>query len=202
MFDTEQLYERFHVPKKDEALADRYNVAPGASMPVIAGGEAPNVKLLRWGITPAWSTERGRGIINARVETLSTKPTFKSLFAHGRCLVPARGWFEWQRAGPKKQPHFFRRRDGDFFAFAGLCDEDEYAIITTAAHPALAAVHDRMPLVLRPDTEGEWLNPDVVEPDRLYDILDPADERVFDFYPVRRAVNRPANDSPLLVQRA
>jgi putative SOS response-associated peptidase YedK len=201
-FDTEQLYERYEVPRGKEQLRDRYNVAPGSEMPVIAGGEERHVEVLRWGITPKWAKEKGgRGLINARAETVAEKPTFKKLFESSRCLVPARGWFEWMRANGK-QPYYFHLRDKSIFSFAGLCDDDEYLILTTAAIPGLKKVHHRMPVVLERGEEKEWLNPDFTEVDQLRAALEMSRSDKFDVYPVSKAVNLADQDAASLIDRA
>lgn len=201
-FETEQLYERFNVPKEDEQLKDRYNVAPGSEMPVITGGEERHVEVLRWGITPKWAKEKGgRGLINARAETVAEKPTFKKLFERSRCLVPARGWYEWMRANGK-QPYYFQLKNLELFSFAGLCDEDEYLILTANALPILSKVHHRMPVVLEESEEKGWLNPDITEFDQLRDALNVGGKLDFRFYPVARAVNRTDKDEPDLIKEA
>lgn len=200
-FETEQLYERFGVPKGDEQLKDRYNIAPGSEMPVITGGEERRVEVLRWGITPRWAKEKGgRGLINARAETVAEKPTFKKLFERSRCLVPARGWFEWMRANGK-QPYYLQLKNHELFSFAGLCDEDEYLILTTNALPALQKVHHRMPVVLERGEEDEWLNPDITEADQLLSALNVSKAIRFDFYPVSKGVNRADRDEVALIQK-
>jgi putative SOS response-associated peptidase YedK len=200
-FDTEALYERFDVPKGKEKLADRYNVAPGSAMPVITGGEGRQVDVLRWGITPRWAKEKGgRGLINARSETVAEKPTFKKLFERSRCLVPARGWFEWMRVDGK-QPYYFQLKDHELFSFAGLCDEDEYLILTTNALPSMQKVHHRMPVVLERGEEDEWLNPDITEVGQLRSALDVSDALRFDFYQVSKSVNRADHDAATLIKK-
>jgi putative SOS response-associated peptidase YedK len=200
-FDTEALYERFEVPKGKEKLNDRYNVAPGSEMPVITGGEERRIEVLRWGITPRWAKEKGgRGLINARAETVAEKPTFKKLFESSRCLVPANGWFEWMKVNGK-QPYYFQLKDHDLFSFAGLCDEDEYLILTTNALPALQKVHHRMPVVLERDEEQEWLNPDISEISQLRSSLNVSSALGFEFYPVSKMVNRADRDRPDLIEK-
>jgi putative SOS response-associated peptidase YedK len=200
-FETEQLYERFHVGRGDEKLASRYNVAPGSAMPVITEAQSKRVTVLRWGLTPPWQKEqKGRGVINARSETLAEKPMFRKLLASNRCLIPANGWFEWKRTDGRKQPFFIQQRTGGLFAFAGLHDEDDFAIITTSALPTLADVHDRMPLVLRPEYESLWLNPDVTEVQQLAPALVPLPEKNIALHPVSHAVNRASSDGKNLIE--
>lgn len=199
-FDTEQLYERFEVPKGKEQLHDRYNVAPGSEMPVIAGGDARHIEVLRWGITPKWAKEKGgRGLINARAETVAEKPTFRKLFENSRCLVPARGWYEWMKENGK-QPYYFRLKNDSIFSFAGIYGEDEYLILTTDALPALKKVHHRMPVVLERDEEQEWLNPDFTEVDQLKAALNVSGTLKFEVYPVSKAVNRADRDEHDLIK--
>lgn len=202
-FETEQLYERFGVGRGKEELRETFNAAPSMRMPVIAGGEEKELRLLKWGVTPPWEKEAGkRGIINARVETAAEKRTFKTMFEEGRCLVPANGWFEWQKTAGKKQPFYFKRKDDGMMAFAGLCDADEFLILTTEAWPKLEEVHPRMPLVLKPDAEADWLNPDMREEKQLAEAMAGLPPREISFYRVGEAVNNPRNQEKSVVRRS
>jgi putative SOS response-associated peptidase YedK len=144
-----------------------YNVAP--TKPVYAVRAAPSgrrLDVLSWGLVPSWARDRkiASRLLNARAETLATMPAFRSAFARRRCLIPADGWYEWTpRADrPGKQPYFLTPVDSSVLAFAGLWETwgdgvRTCAVVTTAAHGALAAVHDRMPLVLPAARWAAWL---------------------------------------------
>lgn len=162
--------------------------------------------LLHWGLIPSWSKdpEIGSRMINARAETLHEKPSFRAAFRRRRCLIPADGFYEWQRLERKKQPYYFCRNDHQPFAFAGLWEHWESAdgeiesctIVTTAANDLLKSIHDRMPVILQPEDYDLWLDPQVQETDRLQHLLFPDEDSPFIRYPVSTKVNRPQNDDP------
>lgn len=148
-------------------LFPRYNIAPSQSVLGIVnhGGEFEG-RLLKWGLVPSRSTD-AKGFINARAETITEKLSFSESFQRRRCLIPADGFYEWQRTGEIAQPYFFQKRDESPFAFAGIWDEWKgeetivsCAIITTRANELLAPIHDRMPVILRSDAQEVWLNGD------------------------------------------
>src|SRR5262249_46131563 len=130
-------------------LFPRYNVAPTQMVAAaLESGGGRRLSLMRWGITPPWSPTML--LLNAKAETVADKPTFRAAFRRRRCLVPADGFFEWQKVGARKQPYHFRLRDGAPFAFAGIWEpgEDSPAccVITTTPNELVAPVHDRMPV--------------------------------------------------------
>jgi putative SOS response-associated peptidase YedK len=207
-----------------------YNVTPRAEVPIVAvsRGDERTVRVLdrvRWGLVPFWAKDKSIGdkLINARAETVATKPAYRRAFERRRCIIPADGFYEWRRVddngdtGTKKaprQPYFIRRHDGEPLAFAGLweswydpsVDEDERerlrscAIVTTRANDELEPLHHRMPVVLPQSAWAEWLDPqqrNVVELQRLCAPL-PDGELVF--HPVSKLVNKPDNNGPELVE--
>jgi putative SOS response-associated peptidase YedK len=199
----------------DEVVADdlgaRYNVAP--TDPVYAVVEASGARRLgtmRWGLIPTWADDPrvGSRMINARAETLATKPAFRRLLARRRCLVPADGFYEWRPAPPggKKQPVHLRPRGGGLLAFAGLWDswrspEGERvvscAIVTTPASEEVAPLHDRMPAVLDPGVWDVWLDPGLDDPEQLSTLLVPSSG--LELVEVSTAVNDVRNDGPELL---
>ncbi len=169
--DGRQLQARFALAEPPD-LRPRYNIAPGTE--VLAVRARPDgtrhAELLRWGLVPHWakSPRAGQKMINARGETLRERPAYREAFKRRRCLIPADGFYEWQRSpdGAGKQAHHIARADGALFAFAGLWSvwhpeqPDELrsvTIVTTAATGKIARIHDRMPVILRPDEEALWL---------------------------------------------
>lgn len=180
-------------------------------------GTERTLRVLRWGLVPSWAKERSIGsrMINARAETVATKPAFRRSVARHRCLVPADGWFEWKRADGRKQPFYLTRTDGASLAFAGIfatwrdpaAGEDTpplvtCAVVTTAAVGPLTEVHDRMPLLLDADQWARWLDPANAD---VADLLatPPADGLVeaLELRPVSSAVNSVRNNGPELVVR-
>jgi len=146
---------------------------------------------VRWGLVPSWMKEvrPGKPLINARAETVVQKPSFRNAMRRRRCLIPADGFYEWSGDQPgKKQPWHIHRSDNAVFAFAGLWETwmgsdgselDTACIITTAANRAVAAIHDRMPVVIQPEAYALWLDSDNVKADEAAALLVPAPERYF-----------------------
>ncbi len=167
----QQLAERFRLELLEAVYTPRYNAAPTQLLPVIVQGEdgKRRLVLMRWGLIPSWATDPaiGNRMINARAETLSTKPSFKEALQRRRCLIPADGFYEWRREGKNKMPMRMVTKAVDVFAFAGLWDRWKapdgeeilsFTIITTEANAHVKHVHDRMPLVLAPEQEEVWLD--------------------------------------------
>ena len=190
-------------------LAPRYNLAPGTDIPVVRRSpDGPRVlHQLRWGLVPHWSQDPAIGarLINARAESVQDKPAFRGAFRRRRCLIPADGFFEWQRHGPRKQPYFFSSPTGQVLAFGGLWESwrppagdlrRSVCILTTAANPGVAPIHDRMPLVLAPEDWTTWLAGTPAEAQAL---LRPAPEAALQSWPVSPRVNRVQEEGPDLV---
>ena len=152
-------------------LQPRYNGAPAQDFAACRLDEDGNraIAQLRWGLVPSWAkdSKMGTRLINARVETVHTNPSFGAVFRSRRCLVPANGWFEWQRTGHGKQPFFLALEDGSPLSFAALWEHwdndggalESFTIITTAASPALADIHHRQPAIIDSDRFDDWLDP-------------------------------------------
>ena len=184
----------------------RYNIAPTQDVPVITNEGARLIERMRWGLVPHWTKElaAGKPLINARGETVAEKPSFRTPFKRHRCLVPASGFYEWQRKGSKKVPYFIQLSDERQMCFAGLWDtwdaEDgtvlhSFTIITTFANELVKPIHDRMPVILREEDEAEWLNVDQHEPKRLKPLLVPYPEEEMEAHTVSPLVNSVAHDS-------
>jgi putative SOS response-associated peptidase YedK len=204
-------------------IAPRYNIAPTQESPIVRRspyldapepGEAPReLALARWGLVPFWAKDVkiGNRQINARAETVAQKPAFRAAFRKRRCLVPADGFFEWQKTESGKQPWYIRRIGGRPLALAGLWelwDPPEggeplasYAIITTSGNEFMQPLHDRMPVVLTEAGQEAWLDPATPLPD-LQALLAPAPEDYLEAWPVSRRVNSPFNEDPSLVAPA
>ncbi len=206
----------------DEVRTDddrpNWNVTPRAPIPIVAS-TADHVRVLdrvRWGLVPSWAKDLkiGDRQINARAETLRERPAYRHAFKKKRCLIPVDGFYEWQVvAGQKaKQPVFIHRPGGELVVFAGLyemwkdkSDADApwirtCAIVTTAANETIAPVHNRMPVVLPAQHHDTWLDPDNDDVDALSELLVPAPESLLQWYAISTAVNRPANNSPELLE--
>jgi putative SOS response-associated peptidase YedK len=185
-----------------------YNIAPSQPITVVRAtptGSGREIALLRWGLIPSWSKEPaiGNRLINARAETASQKPSFRTAFRRHRCLIPANGFYEWQRLERGKQPFYIRMHDERFFAFAGLWDRWESpdkgvietcTILTTTANAVLSPIHDRMPVILPPGEYDRWLDPALKDLDSLAPLLVPFPAEDMFAFPVSPRVNAPSND--------
>ncbi len=186
-------------------LFPRYNIAPSQSVLAIVQRRTElEASLLQWGLIPSWSKE-AKGFINARSETIEEKPSFSESFQKRKCLIPADGFYEWQRSGKIAQPYFFQMKDESPFAFAGIWDEwqgDESSItscgiITTRANELLASIHDRMPVILREEAHDMWLNE---EPESVRKLLTPFPASEMTSHAVSYDVNHPKVDDEHLVR--
>lgn len=200
-------------------LGENYNVAPSQRIAVVDAPEGVRtLDIVRWGLLPSWAKEPkiGARMINARAETVDTKPAYRHAFRAKRCLIPADGFYEWKRIGPKlKQPSYFHRAGSDEpLAFAGLWEvwRDKSVpdarpvrtacIVTTSANATMAPVHDRMPVILPASSWDAWLDPDNHDTAALKDLLGPAPDDLLDAYPVARAVGNVRNNGPHLLDPA
>ena len=199
---------RFGVPEVPE-LKPRYNIAPFQQVPMIVGGEAKSVKWMRWGLVPHWAKgeEFGLKLINVRSESAMDKPMFKTLLNHQRCLVPATGFYEWQRQGNRKRPYHIRVKGQEHFAMAGIYDTWSnggkdlvtFSILTTSANEIISPIHDRMPVILRREREGEWTSKEALSADALSEMFQPLPAPMIDAYPVSEMVNDSRSDHPDMV---
>ncbi len=207
-------FEKF--ARSEEAaglIRPRFNIAPTQKAPVVLsppGAEQPVLRLLSWGLLPAWAKDAGMAskLINARGETLADKPSFRSSFKSSRCLVPASGFYEWRKDGARKTPFYIRRTDSPAFAMAGLYsrwrspegeERDTYTIITTAANSALAGLHERMPVILEPADWDRWLGSAPAELAELQDLLRPCPAELMSLREVSPRVNSPRIDEASLL---
>ena len=202
------------------AAMPRFNVAPTAQVPILVRGPggAPEPKVARWGLIPPWWSQDAppSRTFNARSEDAARKPLWREGLRRSRCLMPARGWYEWNADEPVpgaagrmgKQPYFIHCPGEKVIAFAGLWaarerpggeSETSCALLTAKAAPGIAFIHPRMPVVLKPEHQAAWLDP-ATTPDRVQAILadarqDPAG------YPVGTRVNDVRNDFPELLDK-
>jgi putative SOS response-associated peptidase YedK len=200
--------EYFDSGPSDDDWSPRYNIAPTQPVPVVRQNPKEPIRqlsLMKWGLIPSWSKDGAgaAGMINARSETASTKAAFRDPLKFRRCLIPADGFYEWQRTGKTKQPFCFEINDGELFAFAGLWEgwKDPNgnwirtcSILTTAPNVVTAAVHDRMPVIIDPDSYDVWLDPGMSNVDAASELLMPYDARQMRCYPVSTRINHVAND--------
>lgn len=227
--DRDQLVEEFEIDEvADEPGPPNFNVAPTDPVAAVVerhrrdddGNRTDQVvrKLvqLNWGLVPSWSKDAkgGARMINARFETVDSKPAFRKAFTSRRCLLPADGFYEWyvtEAPGPKpvKQPMFIHRSDGGTLVMAGLYEfwkspEGQWlstcSVITTTATDALGHIHDRMPMVIGADRWADWLNPDVTDPAQVRELLSVTEGDQLEAYAVSKLVNRVQNKGPELLE--
>jgi putative SOS response-associated peptidase YedK len=189
-------------------IKPRYNIAPTQFVAAIRDDEKKQRELvmLRWGLVPFWAKDPSIGsrMINARAETVAEKPSFRAAYRHRRCVVLADGFYEWHRDGDTKTPYFISLASGEPFALAGLWENwtdkvsgdslQTTTLITTAANEFMMPLHHRMPVILEPNTAGEWL---AGSNDLLDDIA--AITPALKAWPVDRRVNNARNESADLI---
>ncbi len=197
---------------------------PGQGTPgqgALEHGGVRELRVVRWGLVPFWAkdTSIGSRLINARAETVATKPAFRRAFARHRCLLPADGFYEWEKSGdpkhPRKQPYYIQREDGGVLAFAGLYElwrdkdqpEDDpeawlwtATIITTRAEDEVGRIHDRMPMVIDPARWADWLDPAATSAEALHGLMTPAASAHLTTYPVSTEVNSVRHNGPELIE--
>jgi putative SOS response-associated peptidase YedK len=195
---------------------------PGAIEPsALEHGGVRELRVVRWGLVPFWAKDISIGsrLINARAETVATKPAFRRAFARHRCLLPADGFYEWEKSGdpkkPAKQPYYIRREDGGVLAFAGLYelwrdkdrpddDPDSWlwtaTIITTRAEDEVGRIHDRMPMVIERARWADWLDPTAASAEALHGLMTPAASVHLTTYPVSTEVNSVRHNGPGLIE--
>jgi putative SOS response-associated peptidase YedK len=202
------IEEQFETPDWQDDWSPRYNIAPTQQIPVIRHHPREPVRqisLMRWGLIPHWAKDPSiaTSTINAKSETAADKPAFRDPLKFRRCLIPADGFYEWKRTANSKQPYCFEVTDGELFAFAGLWDGWKGAdgqwiksctILTTIPNSLTGAVHDRMPVILNPDSYDLWLDPGMPDVQVVSELLKPCDAKAMRIYPVTTRINHVAND--------
>ncbi len=202
--------DRFAVEPVKFAIKPHYNVAPGQIMPVVIRQSPNQAQLMKWGLVPYWAKDVSIGykMINARAESITTKPSFRKAFAKQRCLVPASGFFEWQKTTAAKQPYFIKFTNDEMLAFAGIFDVSTdaegkelrtFSIITTQANRTLKPIHNRMPVILNKKDESDWLDQNTPV-SILKQLLRPFPDDQLIAYEVSPLVNNPENDTRDILQ--
>ncbi|GIO24794.1 SOS response-associated peptidase [Oceanobacillus sp. J11TS1] len=212
----DEIIERFDIDQMiDESLyTPNYNVAPSQSvLAVINDGTNSRLGYLRWGLIPSWAKDMkiGYKMINARAETLTEKPSYRNAYKQRRCLVLADSFYEWKRHDDKtKTPMRIKLKSDNLFAMAGLWETwrspdgkpvHSCTIITTKPNKLVEEIHDRMPVIIKPEYESTWLDKSITNTDRLNDLLAPLPEDLMEAYAVSSLVNSPKNNNPNLIQK-
>lgn len=217
LYEPKEIFDRYDVPQQSGLeLKDNYNTAPGQFMPVITNSvDGRRVEVMKWGLVPHWAKDQkiGYKLINARSESVFDKPMWRGAVSTYRCIVPARGFYEWKKPGAGggvKQPFYIHPARKELLSFAGIFSYWEhphdgpllsYSILTTAPNAEMADIHDRMPVLLHEQDEAAWLDPALKSRADLERFLAPAPDGSLKLYPVSPDVNTPKNnDSHLLEQ--
>ncbi len=209
--DLQAAFPNFHIPVD---IPPSYNIAPSQPIPVVPNDGENTLDFYRWGLIPSWTKADKIGkfsLINARSETVAEKPSFKASFRRRRCLILTDGFYEWSKSttGKGKTPYYFTLRDQTPFAFAGLWDiwhspEGDplrsACILTTTPNDLVKPIHDRMPVILQPESYTDWLKPEEGRSDDFQPLLVPYPAELMQAYPVSTYVNSPKNNSPQCIQ--
>jgi putative SOS response-associated peptidase YedK len=213
---VDQLFDRFDIEYflQEEDYFPNYNVAPSQSvLAVINNGQHNKMGFLRWGLIPPWAKDMsiGHKMINARSESLTEKPSFKNAYKKKRCLIIADSFYEWKQLDAKKKtPMRIKLKSDELFAMAGLWENWKSpegksifscTVITTTPNELVKNIHDRMPVILKPEDEKIWLDPRISDTDLLSQMLKPLDEELMETYEVSPLVNSPKNNSIDLIQK-
>jgi putative SOS response-associated peptidase YedK len=207
--DLQDVFSNYHFPAR---FAPRFNIAPTQPVLAIPNDEKLRADFFIWGLIPMWAKDPaiGNRLINARGETLAEKPSFRGSYRHKRCLILADGFYEWKSFGGRrtKTPYYIHMQHRKPFAFAGLWDHWESpdgsnikscTIITTTPNDLMAAIHDRMPVILHPRDYARWLDPTPQTAEHLQTLIKPYPAEEMTAYPVSTLVNKVSNDTPELL---
>jgi len=208
--NKEELLDLFPIDICNIEVTGSYNIAPSQEILAIVRRDNKNyLEKFHWGLVPSWAKDVSMGarMINARAETVHSKPSFRSAFKQRRCLILTDGFYEWSGDAGSKQPYFMTIMDEKPFAFAGLWERwddkgkqsSEYrscAIITTTASDSMRHIHHRMPVILKPEVYQQWLDPEFQDTQGLREILNSMTITEFASHPVSRQVNTVRNNEP------
>lgn len=212
----EEILNRFDIQVFLEAenYEPSYNIAPSQSvLAVINDGRQNRMGFLKWGLVPSWAKDAsvGNKMINARAETVAEKPSFRNAFKKKRCLIVADSFFEWKRHEDQtKTPMRIKLKSSDLFAMAGIWESWKApdgrllyscSVITTLPNELMKGIHDRMPVILKPEDERLWLDPSLADSAYLQQFLRPFDEDQMEAYEVSPLVNSPKNNRIDIIQK-
>ena len=210
-----ELTDRFGFDSFPVNLTPSYNIAP--TQPVLtvratpAGAKQVQAGFMKWGLIPTWAKDASLGgrMINARSETASDKPSFRSAFRKRRCLILADGFYEWRKTGTGKQPVRVQMEDGRPFAFAGLWESwrnreggevHSCTILTMSANSFMKNIHDRMPLILQKNNESKWLDSSSTDPEEIKEMIQEFPNDYLESWDVSKLVNIPTNNNPECIE--
>lgn len=208
-----KIKDLFHLEECPQ-VEDRFNITPSQLAAVVRNqGDHNRLDFLKWGLVPMWAKDSNIGsqLITARCESLLEKPAFRHAVKYRRCIIPASGFYEWERSGEhKKQPWYIRMTDESPLCLAGLWETwkmpggnelETFAIVTTASNKLVAPLNDNMPLILHPDSFSLWLSHNMHDPEQLLPFYQPFPASAMTAYKVSDLVNNPHVDSPACIEK-
>ncbi|MFK9117126.1 SOS response-associated peptidase [Peribacillus frigoritolerans] len=212
--DIEEIKERFDIQGSfEEEYQFSYNIAPSQSvLSVINDGVRNRLGYLRWGLIPFWAKDEKAGykMINARAETIAEKASFRNAYKKKRCMIIADSFYEWKKTPERKIPMRIKLKNHAPFGMAGLWESWKSpegisiyscSVITTVPNELMTSIHDRMPVILKPEDEKDWLNPSINDPAYLQQYLKSFDSEQMEAFEVSTDVNSTKNNSPNLIQQ-
>jgi len=194
-------------------LEPRYNIAPTQQVPVVRNnGDHNSLSLLNWGLIPSWSKDPASGshLINARSEAVTEKPSFKHAIKYNRCIIPMSGFYEWSHTEGEKHPYFIHLANKAPMGVAGIWEHwdapdgtalETFSVLTTSANKLVSKLHDRMPVILHPDSYGLWLSKNMHDAHALESLYSPFPDSLMTYHEVPKLVNNPRFDSPACIAK-
>jgi putative SOS response-associated peptidase YedK len=212
-FTFETFQDNFNIQTAEADILSNFNVAPTQEILAIIKHDNKNkLERLHWGLVPFWAKDVSIGsrMINARAETVASKPSFRNAFKKRRCLIPASGFYEWKGEKGHKQPYYITIPSDEPFAFAGLWetltdkgDDSDYkscTIITTTASESIVELHNRMPVILNSEVYEKWLDVEIQRPKELESILKDGSIIEMKYHPVSKFVNDVKNNDSTCIK--
>jgi putative SOS response-associated peptidase YedK len=205
---------RWHLPTEAPKVSPNYNICPThLCLALVVTEGTLTFRNLRWGLVPSWAGSvkdaDKYSMINAKSEEVTEKRSYRAAFQRRRCIVPVSGFYEWQRTESGKQPYAIYLKDEPIMSLAGLWEHwedkegrevvESFTIMTTAANSFVSSIHTRMPVILPPELESAWLDPEVTEPSAVRSLLCQYPAEKMKAHPVSNLVNSPRNNSPELI---
>jgi putative SOS response-associated peptidase YedK len=198
--------------KQVPRLVARFNIAPSQNIAAIRESEqGRELAMLHWGLIPSWAKDDKAhySMINARAETVASKPAYRAAFRQRRCLIPVSGFYEWHSQDHDKQPYVVQMQDDEPFSLAGLWEHwqgengntiESCTIVVTDANALLRPIHDRMPVIIATDDYETWLDPEIQDTKVLNALLYPYPAEYLQTFPVSRVLNNPTYDNPSCIE--
>lgn len=206
----EGIFHRFNIADINVTVPTSYNIAPGMNSFLVTRNSPNKGEIMRWGLVPPWAKDVriGYKMINARAETITEKPMYKNSFKNKRCLIPFNAFYEWKKEGKEQTPYLFHDKANPYLSFAGLYEVAQdgdgkelksFTIITTKANSSMKGIHERMPVILKPEEEDLWLDKTTPE-SKLLELLDGYKSKSFEAYVISNHINSAGNNDSNLIK--